>query len=995
LDVAAPFTLTRASEAGEGLLVTRGASEGLSGVEVRNRNVNVAASTRIDSAGELPITGWQQSFDSVQTNVHLPPGYKLYAALGADSADGTWIEQWNLLHVFLVAMTTLLAAWLVGKTFGALVLAYLVLAYHEPGAPTYALLTVIGFGLIAKLMPEGKLATALRWVRNGAFAVLVLIALPFVADQIRLTLYPQLERYSTDSADSYVTSNAAMYDQVQQVAMDAPAAPMPQTAGELAGAAQRAEAFGSRMKKVDMNVSVELNRQANARLSQRYASSTIVQAGYGEPNWSWSGYRLAWSGPVLAEQTVRLIMTPPWLTRTIRLLVVALLVLVAARLAREAWAVRKVLRAASAAGLIALSMCVPSLVFAQSTPPQEMLDQLRERLLEAPDCAPGCAQLASARVEAQGDEVRVALEYHAAERVAVPLPHAGEFLATESLRVDGVAAAAVRAQDDGVPWLVLERGVHRIDWSARAASTERIGLSFPLPPRWIVFGGRDWEAGGIRDERLLTDTLELTRVRDEDSADAGAGAMTQQFPPFVRVVRHITLGIDWTVDTEVVRIAPEQAAFSVRVPVLPGEHVTSSDFKVEDGKITVPFQAGAYSVTWSSQLDRQAQLSLTAPDLTGHAEQWHVHVGSMWNLRHAGVPAVHPIDDALWVHEFQPLPQETLTLDIARPEATEGASLAIDGATLTTQVGKRASEHTLSMTLRSTQGGQHVIQIPADAEVLGVSVGGNTVNVRPEEGRLSLPIRPGAQPVEVRWRENAEIGSVARTPMVNVNAQASNLRAQINLPYDRWVLYVSGPRVGPAVLYWGELLVMGLVAYGLTRLRRTPLKFHHWLLLGLGFSTFSWFTLLILVGWLLALDARARSAATISNAMFNLRQVGLAALTVVALLAAVAGVIYGLLGDPDMHLTGNGSTPQSLNWFHDRSVGAMPEAMVFSAPKWVYQLAMVFWALWLAATLIGWLRWAWDCYSKGGHWRGAPPRPSVKVENLAVPAAPKPEEQSS
>ncbi len=96
-----------------------------------------------------------------------------------------------------------------------------------------------------------------------------------------------------------------------------------------------------------------------------------------------------------------------------------------------------------------------------------------------------------------------------------------------------------------------------------------------------------------------------------------------------------------------------------------------------------------------------------------------------------------------------------------------------------------------------------------------------------------------------------------------------------------------------------------------------------------------------------------------------------------------------------MHLTGNGSTPQNLNWFHDRSVGAMPMAMAFSAPKWVYQLAMVLWALWLAATLIGWLRWAWDCYAKGGHWRGAPPKPSVKVEDPAALAATKPEEKSS
>ena len=69
----------------------------------------------------------------------------------------------------------------------------------------------------------------------------------------------------------------------------------------------------------------------------------------------------------------------------------------------------------------------------------------------------------------------------------------------------------------------------------------------------------------------------------------------------------------------------------------------------------------------------------------------------------------------------------------------------------------------------------------------------------------------------------------------------------------------SGPAVGPAVLYWGELLVMIALAFVLARSGRTRLRFHQWLLLALGFSTFylSWFFLLLVVAWLFALDWRA------------------------------------------------------------------------------------------------------------------------------------------
>jgi hypothetical protein len=354
---------------------------------------------------------------------------------------------------------------------------------------------------------------------------------------------------------------------------------------------------------------------------------------------------------------------------------------------------------------------------------------------------------------------------------------------------------------------------------------------------------------------------------------------------------------------------------------------------------------------------------------------------------------VYPENAAQWVYEFHPLPGEKLALTITRPEAVSGSTLAIDAATLSTSASKRAADHTLDLSVRSTQGGQHAIEIPKDAEVLEVSVGGQALNIRPEDGKLGLPIKPGTQAVRVRWRENAEIGTVTRTPDVALHAQASNLRLNIALPEDRWVLRTSGPRVGPAVLYWGELLLMVLIAWGLTKLERTPLKFRHWLLLGLGFSTASWLALIVVVLWLLALDARARSPDVRTDVWFNLRQLALAALTVIALFCVLGSLQKGLLGTPDMHLVGNGSTPTSLHWFHDRSDDAFPHARAISVPMWLYKAAMLAWALWLASALVRWLRWGFESYSAGGYWRTPPKRaPMSKQEVDASVEAVKPPE---
>jgi hypothetical protein len=41
---------------------------------------------------------------------------------------------------------------------------------------------------------------------------------------------------------------------------------------------------------------------------------------------------------------------------------------------------------------------------------------------------------------------------------------------------------------------------------------------------------------------------------------------------------------------------------------------------------------------------------------------------------------------------------------------------------------------------------------------------------------------------------------------------------------------------------------------------------------------------------------------------------------------------------------------------------------VLSVPLFVYRSLMLLWALWLAWSLLKWLRWAWQCFSMGGLW---------------------------
>ncbi|TDR46699.1 hypothetical protein DFR29_103235 [Tahibacter aquaticus] len=999
LDVAAPYVLERAESGGEGLLVTQ-SGQGLTGVELRESAVNLGAGVRIGTRkGELPIAGWQQSFDSINWSLHLPYSYRLLAAPGADRAGDSWIARWSLLDVFLVAVTALLAARLLGWLGGGLVLGYLILGYHENNSPLWTLLSVIALGLVAKALPAGRLRDVVRWVTVLPAVLLAVWGLLFVAQQVRYTLYPQLEGESGWSEPFQASLNAPppiVTEEASPMSVPAPAAPPPPpqmandgylsnyAKGESSGGAPSSRSLARQKARVENNA------------VQRYAQNTVIQAGRGEPSWNYGRvYSLSWSGPVLAEQTVRLVISPPWLTRLLRIGMLALLLVTLAMLARRYWAARtpspSVANAAGlgAAGwLLALSLASPlAPAQAQGTlPDQAMLDQLRQRLTEAPPCLPDCAKAARVEIRLANDTLAVMLEVHAGERVAVPLPVVDGSVALQAVRIDGVAAETVVRHDEQ-DWLALDRGVHRITLDYRVVDSDHAALKFVLAPAQVRLDLNGWQAVGVSENRLLGDTVTLSRERDASSSGPARGG-AQQFPPYVQVERSLAFDLEWRVLTTVRRLAPAEGGFSVRVPLLPGEQVMSSDTKVEAGQVLLSFGADESETSWNSTLARGEAVDLVAPALADRAEVWSVVLSPTWHAEFSGLPEARAqAPSGQWVHEFHPLPEEKLHIALSRPDAVVGKSIAIDDVAVTTEASKRALDTTLEMSLRSTQGGEHSIVLPEGAEVLSVAKNGQPMNLRPRDNKLSLPVTPGSNRFVVQLRQAQELGLRTRTPAFDLGLPSANLRLNLSLPADRWVLFTHGPMVGPAVLYWGELIIMIVFAYGISRLRRTPLKLWQWLLLGFGFSTASWWALLVVVAWLFLLDWRERWQ-TFSPVWFNLVQVGIVLFSVPAMLCLVAAVCMGLLGDPDMSVSGNGSYARALHWFADQSANVLPQAGALTLPLWLHRLAMLAWALWLASALVAWLRWAFAAWTHGGYWR------SGRRETVSLPDPPPPPAQT-
>lgn len=954
------------------------------GVEVRRGALNLSADSRWEEGiGDLPAIGWDQDFQSVATTLHLPPGWDLLSTSGVDNVPDTWIKRWTLLDIFLVLIAALAVRGLWGWKPGLLALVALVLVWHEPDAPRTIWLHVLAAIALLRVLPAGRFQWVARAYRNLALLALVVIAVPFMVNQVRTGLYPQLETWGypgLTSPGGYL-GGMEQYSGMDMAAQAPAAAPAP---GAVADAPMRAMERASEMVRKSIPGEMEEIRvESRATNFMAVDPDSNVQTGPGLPNWQWRQIPLGWNGPVQKDQQISLLLLSPTMNLVLNLLrvllVVALGVLVAGWHFTPGRGLHRAAGLIAAAGLLPLLMLQPREARAD-IPTPELLQELKTRLLAPPECLPECAQSPRLRFELTPQSLTVRVEVHASEEVAVPLPARGGAWAPDEVQVDGGRARALMRAKDGTLWVNLGPGAHQIVLRGRTAEANTFQLPLPLTPRYVEFTAEGWSVEGIADNVPVGAQLQFTRQKTEQATEKHSDLQPGELPPLVRVERTLNLGLDWRVHTSVHRASPSGTPIVLSVPLLPGESVTTDGVETRDGNVQVNLGARSVTFAWVSSLEVARTIKLTAPHTTNWTEVWRADVSPIWHMATSGIAVVHHVDTGGgWMPEWRPWPGESVELDITRPAGVAGRTLTIDQAEVRTTPGKRATDTAMNLTLRSSQGGQHTIALPDDVQLLSVTIDGAAQPIRQDGRNVTLPLKPGTQQAMLSLRSSSGLGMLFRTPEVDLAAPSVNTRLNVSLGQDRWVLLLGGPRLGPAVLFWGVLLVVVLIAVGLGRVDLTPLTTWHWILLGIGLTQTSIGQAAIIVGWLLALGARARIGGDMGRIRFNFLQFGLGFLTLLALITLFNAVKHGLLGLPEMQIAGNNSSAWDLNWYQDRSDAALPRAWLLSVPLWVYRGLMLAWALWLAFALLKWLRWGWDCFSAGGLWKAKP-----KIEKPAV-----------
>ena len=768
------------------------------------------------------------------------------------------------------------------------------------------------------------------------------------------------------------------------------------------------------------------------RLSQ--APDAKVQNSAPRPAWTWRSVVLNFNESVTADQEVTLYLAGPTANRALgllRLLLMTALTLAIMEVRRFSLCPAAPGRGRTAAAALVLaalmSGAAPSPASAQDGfPGPALLDEYRRRLLERkPVPEPGLAQVT---LSAEAEKLTLIYTVSAGEEFILALPTVDrDIFRPELVRLGrdfdptnplGVAPGGTDRPliEDRGRWLTLvPAGTHHLLVQGRlkkaSSAFQAFQINFPptaRPQRVVVEGGSFWQVEGLeRDGQLVSGALYLTAQgfaashldeEGEPEEETSAGVI---LAPFFEVRRTISLGLQWRAHTTIRRLTPAGAPVSLKLPLLPGENPIGN-LRRDGALVTVNFDPQAEAVTWESSLDIPPDrepaagedpgtgtwsLELTAED-GPWTESWSLDVSPIWRVAHRGLTPIHSTNKGFWQPQWRPWPGEKLSLMIDRPQAVPGQYLVIDRGSLVVTAGENNQLSNLVFMVRTSQGGPYSFSLPPGAEVREFKVDGRSVplapsgSIAPEETAaragskapaLTAPLSAGDHEIQVSWTADQPLETVARTPAINLGAPTANLNITLVLPPNRWVIWAWGPLEGPAVQFWPFLAVVLLAAVILGRTGSTPLGWLAWFLLGIGLIQLNIIGALIVAGWLLMLSRRKNQPAE-GTFKFNFIQVLLVFWTVTALWLIYKGIERGLLENPDMLITGGGSYNWSLSWFTDRSAGPWPTGSVLSVSTWFYKALMLAWSLWLAVSLVKWLKWGWTAFSAQSLWKKRPPR---------------------
>ena len=597
-----PVALGRVVLDGVDQLITGHGKDNKPGVELRRGDISLEGESRIESGkNTIPAVGWDHDVQQLSATLNLPPGWRLVNVNGVDSIDGTWLQDWTLLDLFLVLVISTAIFRLYNIQYGILALITLVLIYHEPDSPETFWIYLLAATALLRFIPDGWVKKIIELLRLAFIIILIVLVVPFVITQARTGLYPQLE----------TTDNYPVGFMMSQKA-EAPS-PQVRIAKE---AKRRARESSSRIADwaEDEFTLNEITVEGENKYGSGYSQSrnvmlqdpnALIQTGPGLPQWQWHSHGMRWNGPVDQEQQISFWLISPSINLVLAFVRIILLVFLVLRVIDlKSIRIEGLKTAVSAMFILFLLVPVADRAFADdsgSFPPPEILKELKTRLLEKDECLPYCADSPDMEMSINNNIVRIIFRVHASVETAVPMPGSLVMWNPEEIFLGNNPAKNLYRDGNGIMWILVPEGIHDVILRGRVPAANEFQIPLTMIPHSVSLKVEGWAAYGVDRDGQVQGSIKFVRL--EKKSSEGAAESSPVLPPFFHVERVISLGIDWQIHTIVRRITPANDPVVVSIPLVKGESVITGGVKVEDSRTVISMSPGEREKRWSSTIE--------------------------------------------------------------------------------------------------------------------------------------------------------------------------------------------------------------------------------------------------------------------------------------------------------------------------------------------------------------------------------------------------------
>lgn len=493
-------------------------------------------------------------------------------------------------------------------------------------------------------------------------------------------------------------------------------------------------------------------------------------------------------------------------------------------------------------------------------------------------------------------------------------------------------------------------GENKVIFKARLLEN-KIPLNFPFASISSVVDEKKLNLSTVGNQLYLfkvgDDLSEVSSKKDNQIKN-----FTLSSEPFFEVRRNLALGKTWRLNTTVTSLFAGTQDYikvgnTLKVPLLPGEKIVSSNTIVEDGFVIINLE-GRDSQSWSSVVDSVSQINIKSisPNIVQNI--------SINNEQTDWLFEIIKNDELVKSKNLEMWPLDNLIVNFSLPKSKAGDFNVVQSVYLEKILEKENVNSNWNIQIESSLGGSFTINRNDDkSKILEIKNKNNPISFREDNGKLNFFIDAGENTLLISTTEKRKPYFIERNQQWDFSVPTYNYKFNIDNTSERWVIWAGGDMVKPSVLLLGYLFLVLLFSFTLSKIH-SIFNGLTWALILFGLANMPFIIIVIMVISMIFIGNKNKILNNGITSSHQKEQISkLSKWIILCTIYAVSVLIFsagaGLLGSSNSFIVsplGN----SSLIWFTD--IYNKTDAYMFSLPKLYFKVFMFLWSIWLAFIIV-------------------------------------------